>query len=446
MEHFKSRAGRISRRRNMRKKILVILFASILIFAGFFIHCGKSDEPQHSPAESAEHSHDEADPAGHSHDSAEDSHDSTAGHRHLQVSPEIIKQWGIQYTEVIQRDYVERVTLTGLVKENQETTFFISALVPGIVTAIKKDIGDTVRKGDVLCVLNSPGLLELKTNYIKAIQDYRLTKENYERARKLFDIKAIEQKELISRESAYKTAMAEYFSLEAELSTICFDKQTLQTIKGAVQLDRAEKLRAFLTPYYNILSPGPGKVMMRNLRLGEHVETGSAIFEVSDTRDMWVILDVLEKDLPYIEKDKLMQIETDVYPGESFNGRVLTLMQKVDPELRTLKVRVKVNNSDGRLKPEMYVRGLIEKKLKRKELAVPVKALVKLSGIDGIFVIEEGEFLFKAVQLIETDSAGFAFVNGLQPGELVISSGAFYLKAEYEIQSGKADSGHGHEH
>jgi cobalt-zinc-cadmium efflux system membrane fusion protein len=436
----------------MRNKILVILLAGILIAAGCFIHCGKSNEHQHSHAESAgdKHTHDEANPGSESsedsHDQAEDSHASTVGHRHLQVSPEIIKQWGIHYTGVQQQDYLEKVTLTGVVKENQETTFFINPLVSGTVTAIKKDIGDTARKGDTLCVLNSPELLELKTKYIKAIQDYRLTKANYERARKLFNIKAIEQKELISRESAYKTAMTEYFSLEAGLSTICFDKQTLQTIKSAIQLDKAEKLRTFLSPYYNILSPGAGKVIMRDLRLGEHVETGNVIFEISDTRDMWVILDVLEKDLPYIEKDKLVQIETDVYPGEYFNGRVLTLMQKVDPELRTLKVRVKVNNADGRLKPEMYVRGLIEKRLKRKQVAVPVTALVKLSGIDGIFVIEEGEFLFKPVQVIETDSAGFAFVNGLQPGELVISAGAFYLKAEYEIQSGKADSGHGHEH
>lgn len=431
----------------MRKKILAIIFVSILFIAGFFIHCVKSDEHQYSHTEPAVdgHTHDDAN-SGHSHDPAEDSHTSTVGHRHLQVGPEIIKQWGIQYTEVQQQDYVEKVTLTGVVRENQGTTFFISALVPGTVTAIKRDIGDKVKKGDVLCVLNSPELLVLKTKYLKTIQDYRLTKENYERARKLFNIKAIEQKELINRESTYKTAMAGYFSLEAELSTICFDKQTLQTIKSAMQMEKAEKLKAFLSPYYSILSPGSGKVIMRNLRLGEHVETSSAIFEISDTRDMWVILDVLEKDLPYIEKDKLVQIETDVYPGEYFNGRVLTLMQKIDPELRTLKIRVKVNNPNGRLKPEMYVRGLLEKELKRKQIAVPVKALVKLSGVDGIFVIEEGEFLFKPVQVIETDSAGFAFVNGLQPGELVISTGAFYLKAEYEIQSGKADSGHGHEH
>lgn len=423
----------------MRKKLLVFLFASILIFAGFFINCGES--VQHSSGESAAQ-------GGHDHENEEEqgNHPSTTGHRHLEVSPEIIKQWGIQYTEVGQRDYVEKVTLTGVVKDNQETTFIINALVPGIVTAIKKDIGDPVKKGDVLCILNSPKLLELKTNYIKAFQDYRLTGENFNRAQKLFNIKAIEQKELISRESAYKIAVADYFSLEANLSTICFDEKTLQTIKGAVELDKAEKLKAFLSPYYNILSPGPGKVMMRNLRLGEQVEPGTAIFEISDTRIMWVRLDVLEKDLPYIEKDKLVQVETDVYPGEYFSGRVLALMQKVDPELRTVKVRVKVDNTDGRLKPEMYVRGLIEKKSKRQQLAVPAAALVKLSGVDGIFVIEEGEFLFKPVQVIEIDSAGFAFVNGLQAGELVISTGAFYLKAEYEIQSGKADSGHGHEH
>jgi membrane fusion protein, heavy metal efflux system len=435
----------------MRNKILIILFISILILSGFLIHCGKSKEQQHSHAELAEHghTHEHADtnsePEEHSHHHKEDAHVSTAGHRHLQVSPEIIKQWGIQYTEVGQQDYVEKIMLTGVVKENLENTYLINPLVPGTVTAVKKDIGDMVNKGDVLCILNSPELLELKTRYIKSIQEHRLTKENYERACKLFNIKAIEQKELIGRESTYKTARAEYFSLEAELSAICFDKKTFLSIREG-ELNNTEKLKAFLSPYYNILSPGPGKIMIRDLRLGEHVETGSTIFEVSNTRDMWVILDVLEKDLPFIEKDKFVQIETDVYPGVTFNGYVLTLMQKIDPELRTLKVRVKVDNADGRLKPEMYVRGLIEKQLKRKQMAVPVKALVKLSGIDGVFVIEDGEFLFKAVQLIETDSEGFAFVNGLQAGELVICAGAFYLKAEYEIQSGKAVSGHGHAH
>lgn len=431
----------------MKKRIFTILFSiAILVFAGALTHCGKSQKPDAAAAghEADAHAHAPGE-ADHSHE-GEAEHADTAGHRHLVVKPEIIKQWGIEYTEAAERDYVEKVSLTGVVRTSQETTYIVNARVSGLVSAIKKDIGQTVKKGDVLCVLNSHDLLDHKNNYIKAFQEFRLSKENYQRAKKLFDIKAIERKEFAGRESVYKTAMADFYSLDAELQTICYHKKELQNVREAVTGDNDDFLKRFLSPSYEILAPNSGKVLMRNLNLGEMIEPHRAIFEVSDTRKMWVILDALEKDLPYISKDKPVQVETDVYPGEAFEGRVLTLMEKIDPELRTVKVRVEVDNADGRLKPEMYVRGLIEKISQRKLPAVPVTALVKLSGVDGVFVIEEGEFLFKAVKVVETDSAGYAFVEGLKPGDMVISKGAFYLKAEYEIQRGGSGAGHGHDH
>jgi cobalt-zinc-cadmium efflux system membrane fusion protein len=433
----------------MKKRFFFVLSLSILvlIFSGFFARCGKA------PISRAAGSDEEQTPVsthaddGHTHEGETADHAGTAGHRYLEVSPEIIKQWGIQYAEAGERDYIETVVLTGVVRENKKTTFIINALVPGIVTAVKKDIGDPVKKGDILCILNSSALLELKTRYIKAFQGYRLSKENYERTKSLFKIKAIEKKQLISRETDYKTAMAEYFSLEARLDTLGFGKQMLQSVKAAVKNDETGTIRSFLSSYYDILSPGAGKVMARNLSLGERVETTTVIFEISDVRKMWVMLDALEKDLPYIGKDKIVQVETDVYPGEYFEGKVLILMERIDPELRTVKVRVEVDNPGGRLKPEMYVRGRMDKLIKKKLPSVPVAALVKLSGVDGVFVIEEGEFLFKAVRVVETDSAGFSFLKGINPGDMVVTTGAFYLKAEYEIQRGggtDSHAGHGH--
>ena len=426
------------------KKILIILAINMLILAGFFSGCGKGDQ-SHSPGE---HQHDHASGEhGHDHEHGEEEHDHTAGaHQHLHIKPEIIKKWGIQYDSPAPRNYIEKIVMTGVAKENKKTTFIINALVCGIVTGIKKDIGDPVKKGDILCVLNSPELLERKTKYITAFQNYRLTKENYERTKKLYKIKAIEKKELISRETAYKTALAEYFSLEAELGTIGFDKKRLQTITEAVKQDDAEKLKEFLSPYYHIPSPASGKVMARNLTLGERVENNTAIFEISDTRKLWVILDAMEKDLRYIEKNKKVTIVSDIYPEEHFAGRVLTLMEKIDPKLRTVKVRVEVDNSSGRLKPEMYVRGRIEKKLKKKYLAIHGGALVKISGVDGVFLIDDDEFAFKPVKVIDTDSDGFAFIEGLHEEDLVITEGSFYLKAEYEIRSGTADPHAGHTH
>lgn len=423
-----------------RNKRFILIITIILVFAGLFVNCGKE---AHDHEGEAAHSHEGE--AEHSHEGEADAE--AGAHEHLHIKPEIIKKWGIQYTSPEPRDYVEKITLTGVVKENKETSFIVNSLVSGIVTGIKKDIGDTVKKGDTLCVLNSHELLTRKTEYIKAFQEYRLTKENFRRAENLFKIKAIEKKELIGRETAYKTAMADYFSLESELGTTGFDGKTLQAIKAAVEKDEADKLKEFLSPFYYIPSPASGKVMSRDLTLGARIENNATIFEISDTRKLWVLLDAMEKDLQYIEKNKEVTVVSDVYPDEVFSGRVQTIMEKIDPELRTVKVRAVVDNPDGRLKPEMYVRGRLEKRLRGKNLAIPVASLVKVSGVDGVFVIETDGFLFRPVQVIETDSAGFAFVKGLIEEDLVISEGAFYLKAEYEIQRGGGTDPHaGHSH
>lgn len=419
------------------KTVLIIVSAALLVMLGVTANCGKGEkvEPGHE---------------GHDHGPGEHDHEAEAEtaevHDAVHVKPEIIKQWNIEYQEAESRDYVEKVQLTGVAKANKSTTYIVNALVGGIVTEMKKDVGEKVNKGDVLCILNSHELLEHKTNYVKAYQEFRSTGENYERARNLFKIKAIEQKQLMDRETTYKTALAEFFSLEAELKSIGFDHQTLKNVKRAVEKGESEKLKQFLSPYYRILAPMTGKVMARNLNLGERVENNTPIFEVSDTRKLWVILDAMEKDLQYIEKGKNVSIETDVYPGKYFPGVVLLLQEKVDPELRTVKVRVEVDNESGLLKPEMYVKGGVEKKIQKQYIAIPESALVKVSSSDGVFVIDGDGFVFKAVKVIDVDSDGFAFVEGIKTGEMVISRGAFYLKAEHEIQSGSADPHAGHNH
>jgi cobalt-zinc-cadmium efflux system membrane fusion protein len=401
----------------VKKHLYIIVVLMISIMGGFFTQCGPGKEEKgEEPPKNVE-------------DTAGD-----PGYRSLQISPQMVKQWNIRCAAPASREYVEKITLPGVVKENQNATFMIAAPVGGMVTAVKKDIGDPVQKGDTLCILKSPALLEIKTRYVKAFQDYRQKQENYERAKNLAQIKALEPKELMSRETEYKTAMAEYFSLEAELEAAGIDPQTLQAVKTAIQQDDTEKTRTFLTPWYSIFSPTAGKVLTRDLNLGEQVENSKILFEVSDTRELWVWLDAGEKDLAYLEKQDPVVVVSDLYPGERFPGRVLVLMEKIDPGLRTVKVRVEVENPGGRLKPGMYVKGLIEKQVKGSHLVVPAGALVKLSGVDGVFVAAGDAFLFKPLEVLETGTDGYAFVKGLDPNDKVVVAGAFYLKSEYALQ------------
>ncbi|MCX6582468.1 MAG: efflux RND transporter periplasmic adaptor subunit [Candidatus Aminicenantes bacterium] len=419
----------------MRRFILIGIIIIILMVGGIFTHCGNSTSAAPTaPAATAVES--SAPAAGNGEEPAANS-----GYRSLQISPKFVQQWNIRVANPESRELVEKVTLNGVVKDNKETSYIINTSVCGIVARITKDTGDTVRKGDILCVLNSPELLEIKTRYIKAFQDHRLKQENFERAKNLIKIKALEQKEYTARESEYKTAMAEFFSLEAQLDSVGYENKILQAVKTAVQQDDTEQIKTFLSPLYSILSPSSGKVMMRDLNLGERVESNKTIYEISDTRKLWVLLDAMEKDLQYIDKQKPVSIIADGYPQEPFPGFVLTLDEKIDPELRTVKVRVEVDNSGGRLKPGMFVKGSIEKSVKETHLAVPSAALVKLAGVDGVFAADGDTFFFKPLEVLQIDANGYAFVKGLNPEDKVVVEGAFYLKAEFAMQAGENGEG-----
>jgi cobalt-zinc-cadmium efflux system membrane fusion protein len=409
----------------------------LITTGGFFTGCRKSN----SPAVSHEHENHTLNTAADEHE--DQHHNQTNGLRYLHIKPEFITEWNIRCAAPESREFAAKITLNGVVQDNKDTTYMVNTTVRGIVTRIDKDTGDNVRKGDTLCVLNSPELLEIKTNYIKTFQEYQLKQENFDRAKNLLKMKALEKKEYSTRESEYKTAMADFFSLEAQLNTVGFGNPFLQSVKEAVLNDNSEQVKSFLSPLYNVLSPSSGKVIMREINLGELLENNKKIYEISDTRKLWVLLDAMEKDLQYITKGKAISVAADSYPQQYFPGLITIMDEKLDPGLRTIKIRAEVDNTSGRLKPGMYVKGFIETKTKETHLAVPTTALVKLSGIDGVFAADEEDFFFKPLEIIHLDDNGWAFVKGLKSSDKIVVEGAFYLKAESSMQGVEDAHGHG---
>jgi multidrug efflux pump subunit AcrA (membrane-fusion protein) len=442
----------------MKKKILFLIV--ILLF---LIFCGKKDQVDHGHEHEAasettsghdheveskgkvelDNEHEEANETAQNHEAESEDN---AEHDHLHVATEMMREWGIGFGSPERRDYIEKVMLTGIAKVNINRTFLINSLVPGVVIAIKKDIGNRVTPGSVLCVLNSPELLQLKTNYVKAHQEFLYDMQNYGRAKNLFRDKALERKELIGRETKYRTSLAEYLSLEAGLHSLGFSRKLLKGLTDSLISGETGKLKEFLSPFYSIPAPGYGKVISRDLTPGELIEKNKTIFEISDTRKLWAILDVRENDLQHISKGKHVEIFSDVYPEKIFKGIVSAISEKVDTELRTVKVRVEVDNEKYLLKPEMYVKGNLQKNIKKDYICVPGSAVVKMSGSDGVFLKDTDGFRFKPVQIIDRDSAGFVFVSGLKKNEIIVTKGAFYLKAEYEIKRGAIDAHAGHQH
>jgi len=111
--------------------------------------------------------------------------------------------------------------------------------------------------------------------------------------------------------------------------------------------------------HLTIYAPVGGTVIKKHAVEGMYVETGTPIYEIADLSKVWVRLDAYESDMPWVRYGQDVEFETEAYPGERFHGRVAFIEPTLDPTTRTVKVRVNVDNPDGRLKPELFVRAVV---------------------------------------------------------------------------------------
>jgi len=286
--------------------------------------------------------------------------------------------------------------------------------------------------------INSPEFAQAQASFLQARAKFILSRKEYERAKMLLREKAIEQREYQRRESEYEKAMTETGVLGSNLHSFGLDHDQIdKLIEKCESLDPDGYLCEVANPNLTILSPIRGKVIFRDVIVGEHIEPRKILFTVSDLSTLWALLDAYEKDLVFINKKSKVTINASLYPEREFEGKIVYISDLIDEKLRTAKVRVEVENKDSLLKPNMYIQGIIENKSETQHfLAVPEEALQNLNGEKIIFILEEeGAFAVREVELGNKIEGQIIIAKGLERGEKVVIKGAFNLKAELTKES-----------
>lgn len=408
-----------------------ILFLSILVLA--FCGGGKKNAPGEQPVQQGE--------AEHTHEGEQEGHE----HPELHLPPEKQKDWGVGLGMVSKQDISSMLVLPGVLTVNQNRTAHISSYVRGKVVSHTADLGDRVRIGQALVTINSPAFAQAQANFLRARANYFLGKKESERAKMLWAEKAIEEKEYLRREAEHEKLATEYGALGSALHSYGVTHEEIEKlIEKCKEIENKEYACEIADPNLPILSPVSGTVIFRDVVKGEHVEPDKILFTVSDLSTLWAILDVYEKDLPHIRKDSHVTITTSIYPGSEFPGEITYISDLIDEKLRTVKIRVEVDNKQGFLKPNMYIQGKIENRLEQKDLlVVPEEAIQNLEGEKVVFVREKGDiFAVRHVTLGYKVGDNRIITQGLSEGEQIVIHGAFYLKAEIS----KATFGHAHVH
>lgn len=344
----------------------------------------------------------------------------------ISLSPEAVQSAGIVLEPVGRRAVEPTVEATGRLGYDEERMAIATARIGGRVAKVVADYGARVSAGEVLAWIDSPELGAAQAEYRQALARSRVQEAEVERARLLLEGEAISRGELLRREGEWQTARAELESAVQTLHLLGLSSRDVEALS-------AESARP--TTVYPVRAPMAGKVTERTATTGQVVASDTRLFVVAELDELWLMLQLFEKDLPAVSEGSAVSLECESHPEHRFAGRIDFVADVVDPHSRTIMARAVIDNSEGKLKPGMFVYAEIAAgggaEGRPEVLAVPVSALARIDERDYVFVSEgEGAFERREVRLGRRWSEWAEALEGVEEGEGIAVAGAFALRSE----------------
>ena len=324
----------------------------------------------------------------------------------------------------VQPTTIERtLRLTGAVAYNSFHTTPVITQVSGPVSRIVVVPGERVTKGDPMLYVASPDYSQLRTNYLKARDAYALAQKARARAQDLYDHHAIAQQALEQAQSTEVQAQGDLSSAQAALK-----------VMGIIDPDALVNAPpSFEVP---LKAPIGGVVVEQDVSVGQLIQPGSTqCFMVSDLSNVWVLVNVYQKDLPYVRVGDSVTIQTDAYP-EVFHGRISYVAPSLDPNTRTLQARIETNNPGDKLKKDMYVVATVKAGAIRNAIALPDAAVLRDTENQPFVYIgtSSNQFGRRTVTLGESTNGQTEITSGLSAGDRVIGNGSLFLQFANSLQ------------
>jgi membrane fusion protein, copper/silver efflux system len=317
------------------------------------------------------------------------------------------------------------IRMVGKIEYDETRLSYITAWVPGRIDKLFADYtGTTVRKGEKLVKLYSPELISAQEELIQASRAV----DNLQN----------------SNSSLKSTAL---LTLDASR-----DKLRLFGLTEG-QIDKIES-SGKITEHITITAPASGIVTNLSAREGMYVKTGSQIYTIADLSELWVMFDAYESDLPWLSVGQHAEFTSQSMPGEKFEGEITFIDPILNPKTRIARVRATVDNRDGRLKPDMFVSGVIKSSLdgngkiitkidendkENVSLLIPASAAL-LTGTRAVVYVEiltNDGAIYEGREVELGSRAGDFYIikSGLSEGEMVVTNGAFKIDSEMQIQA-----------
>jgi len=313
--------------------------------------------------------------------------------------------------------------LTGAVAYNSFRTTPVITQVSGPVSRVVVVPGQKVTQGQPMLYVASPDYSQLRTNYLKAKDAYALAQKAYSRAQDLYQHHAIAEQNVEQAESAEVQANGDLVSAQAALK-----------VMGVTDPDALVKAPpSFEVPVRASIG---GLVVEQDVSAGQLIQPGTTqCFMISDISTVWVLVNVYQKDLPYVRAGDQVTIQTDTYP-EVFHGRIAYVAASLDPSTRTLQARIETNNPGEKLKKVMYVVATVSAGTIPNAIALPDAAVLRDTENQPFVyaAASANQFGRRSVTLGESLNGQTQITSGLKPGDRVVGNGSLFLQFANSLQ------------
>jgi membrane fusion protein, heavy metal efflux system len=314
----------------------------------------------------------------------------------------------------------ENLRLAGRLEVNGYKTARIGAPVTGRISDIRAVLGQEVRQGEVLADISSQEATAAQLAFLKAHSAEQLNSRAVERAELLLAADVIGSAELQRRQNELVVARAEKRAAADQLRVLGISQAALASLESSGKLSQSAPITATQS----------GTVIERKIAVGQVVQPSDSLFVVSDLRSVWAAADVPEQESDAISRGQRVEIEVPALGNEKRVGKIVYVADVVNPETRTVRVGVDLDNPGKQLKPAMLMTMLIERKVAQRAV-VPAVAVVRENDADHLFLqAAPGSVRLVRVRLGPEKNGMRAVLEPLPPHTAVVLDGAFHLNNE----------------
>ncbi len=358
------------------------------------------------------------------------------GHEHeeevVRFTEEELKEFGMEMDRAAGGKLRVFVDATGEIRPDPDLVSHLVPRVSGIVFEVRKKVGDRVKEGEVMAIIESRELADAKSAYLTARERFKLAEFEFHRKEKLWKEKIVAEKDYLKAKKMFAEAQIELMAREQKLHALGLTDEDVKGLKDHRDIPLTR---------YELLSPIDGVVLERHITKGEFVSTDMTVFKIADLSRVWVVLAIYEKDIPYVRDGQKAVVEIG-YGIRPVGCRLSYVAPVIDEKTRTVTARCVVSNRMGLLRPGTFIRAKIDVESIDVGLVVPRTAVHTFRGRTVVFVRTQEGFVPKEVVTGRSDEERVEIVKGLTPGEQYVSKGGFTIKAELK----KAEFGEGHAH